>query len=285
MTDHQELLELAALLPLGTLSPEDEARLEAHLRGGCAECEAAIRASAAVVDALAQTVAPLEPSPALRARLLARAAAEGAARPAAPRAPLRARRGARLAAAAALAASILVAVFLGLEVRDLRGALAGARGSVARLEAALAEASGERARLAEQLEGASSERARLAERLAAADRTLADLTSRETRTVALAGTEQAPAAAARAFLDPGTRRLVLVVYELPPPPPGRSYQLWVIVGGEPVSAGVFEVDAAGGTRYETAEVPAIEGPVTIAVTVEPAGGLPQPTGPMVLAGS
>ena len=79
---------------------------------------------------------------------------------------------------------------------------------------------------------------------------------------------------------------MLVVYELPPPPPGRSYQLWVIVGGEPVSAGVFEVDAGRAqpaTRRRT--LPPIEGPVTIAVTVEPAGGLPKPSGPMVLAGS
>ena len=59
---------------------------------------------------------------------------------------------------------------------------------------------------------------------------------------------------------PRRRRLVLVVYELPPPPPGRSYQLWVIVGGEPVSAGVFEVEAAGAARYETAEVPPHRGP-------------------------
>jgi len=274
MSEHQELLELAALLPLGTLSPEDEERIDAHLRGGCADCEAAIRASAAVVDALALTVEPLEPAPELRARLLARAAEEGASRAGPPPAPLRApraRRRARLAVAAALAASLLAAIGLGLEVGDLRGALAGEEETVARLEAALADA--------------SAERDRLAGRLAASERTLGDLTSRETRTVALAGTEHAPAAAARAFLDPENRRLVLVVYELPPPPPGRSYQLWVIVGGDPVSAGVFDVDPEGRTRYETTGVPAVEGPVTIAVTVEPAGGLPKPSGPLVLAGS
>jgi anti-sigma-K factor RskA len=288
MSEHQDLLELAALLPLGTLSPEDEARIDAHLRGGCGECEAAVRASAAVVDALALTVEALEPTPELRARLLTRAAEAGASRAVPPPAPLRALiapRRARLAVAVALAASLALAVGLGLEVRELRGALGAARESVAGLEAALADASGERARLAAELAAAAAERSGLEGRLADAERTLSGLTSRETRTVALAGTDQAPAAAARAFLDPETRRLVLVVYELPPPPPGRSYQLWVIVGGEPTSAGVFDVDPAGRTRYETAEVPAIEGAVTIAVTVEPAGGLPKPSGPLVLAGS
>jgi anti-sigma-K factor RskA len=285
MMEHQELLELAALLPLGTLSAEDERRLEAHLQDGCAECEAAIRASAEVVDALALTVAPLEPSPELRTRLLARAAEEGAARRSSPPGRLRAPRRARIAAGLALAASVLLAALLGLQVQQLRGALDGARQTVAQLEAALADATGERDRLAARVAEASAERAGLEDRLASAVRTLADLTARETRSVALAGTEHAPAAAARAFLDPETRRLLLVVYELPPPPPGRSYQLWVIVGGEPVSAGVFDVDATGRTRYQAAETPALEGAVTIAVTIEPAGGLPKPSGPMVLAGS
>ena len=59
----------------------------------------------------------------------------------------------------------------------------------------------------------------------------------------------------------------------------------MIVGGEPVSAGVFDVGPGGRGRHEAASLPPIEGPVTIAVTVEPAGGLPKPSGPVVLAGS
>src|SRR4029453_15200425 len=75
MTDHQELLEFASLLPLGTLGPEEGGLLEAHLSGGCAECEQALRAAAEVVDVLATTVPPLEPSPGLRGRPLEEAAA------------------------------------------------------------------------------------------------------------------------------------------------------------------------------------------------------------------
>lgn len=270
MRDHQELLELAALLPLGTMGAEDEQQLEEHLRGGCAECEAALRGAAEVVDALAEDVEPMQPSPALRARILARAEAEAPPRGGrATRAPRARRRW--LVPALAAAAGLLLAVGLGLEVRDLRGALAAAQQQVARLEAALS--------------GAAEERAGLERELAGAQRTLGELTARETRTVALAATGPLPDASARAFLDPAGRRLVLVVYDLPPPPPGQSYQLWVIVGGEPVSAGVFDVQPGGGARHEASALPSIEGPVTIAVTVEPAGGVPKPTGPIVLAGS
>ena len=40
---------------------------------------------------------------------------------------------------------------------------------------------------------------------------------------------------------------------LPPPPPGRVYQLWAIVGGTPVSAGTF-VPGADGTSRVIAQV-------------------------------
>ena len=266
MKTHEELMELAGLLPLGTLDAEDERQVEEHLRGGCSECAGALRAAAEVADALAEAEAPLEPSPGLRARILARAG-EGMPDAAAPRR----RPSARFALAFAAAAGVLVALGLGLEVRGLRAALEGTRAQVARLEAALGDAGEQRAGLEGQL--------------AAAERTLEELTAQQTRAVSLAATGPLPGASARAFLDPESRRLVLVVYELPPPPPGRSYQLWVIVGGEPVSAGVFDVGPSGRARHAAVALPPIEGPVTIAVTVEPAGGLPKPSGPIVLAGS
>ncbi|MGH9335392.1 MAG: anti-sigma factor, partial [Vicinamibacteria bacterium] len=107
----------------------------------------------------------------------------------------------------------------------------------------------------------------------------------QTRAVSLAGQGEAEGAAAKAFLDPANRRLFLYVYNLPPPPAGRTYQLWLIVGGSPVSMGTFGVEPDGSGRLDTATVPAFEGEVTVAVSVEPEGGVPQPTGPIVLVGS
>ncbi len=67
---------------------------------------------------------------------------------------------------------------------------------------------------------------------------------------------------------------------------GQTYQLWLIgAGSPPVSMGVFGVEPDGSGRLDTASVPAFTGEVTVAVTVEPAGGVPLPTGPMVLMGS
>ena len=272
MSDHVELSQLAALLPLGTLGDEDERRIEAHLREGCAECEAALRGSAAVADELALAIEPVEPSPQLRARVLAHAAREARSGARARTRPPRRR--SRLLdglAALAAAAAALVVVGLGLEVRDQRRALDVARARTAELE--------------ERLTDATRESARLGRELTDAERVVSELTSEATRTVSLASTGALPNASARAFFDPDARRLVLVVYDLPPTPPGKTYQLWVIAGGPPISAGVFDVAEGGQARHEATALPSVSGPVTIAVTVEPAGGLPAPSTPPVLAGT
>lgn len=71
---------------------------------------------------------------------------------------------------------------------------------------------------------------------------------------------------------------------LPAPPAGKSYQLWLVpMEGKPMPLRVF----AGGewTEPVTAHVtPGMEAKA-FAVTEEPQGGMPWPTGPMVLEGA
>lgn len=77
----------------------------------------------------------------------------------------------------------------------------------------------------------------------------------------------------------------LLVSNLPPPEPGRVYQLWLIEGeNAPVSAGTFTVDQRGYglLTLTTSQQP---GPGdTLAVTSEPAPGSPAPTTPILIAG-
>lgn len=58
-------------------------------------------------------------------------------------------------------------------------------------------------------------------------------------------------------------------------PPDRSYQLWFIGPGGPVSAGLLHADPSGHTTPLVAPMPADT--AQMGVTVEPAGGSPQPT--------
>jgi anti-sigma-K factor RskA len=76
-------------------------------------------------------------------------------------------------------------------------------------------------------------------------------------------------------------------FNMPQPPPGKEYQVWFMTEREgPVSAGLFTPDNVG-TGVVLAEPPSkfFGRIVAAAVTLEPAGGLPKPSGEMYLRGS
>src|SRR5207237_8693319 len=73
------------------------------------------------------------------------------------------------------------------------------------------------------------------------------------------------------------------VANLPPPPPSKAYELWTIGEGAPRPAGVFRVDAEGRATHRVEPVEGGKPVKVFAVTLEPEGGVPAPTGPMVLA--
>jgi hypothetical protein len=100
----------------------------------------------------------------------------------------------------------------------------------------------------------------------------------------LAGQTSAPKAAARAFWS-RSRGMVFAATSLPQPPRGKVYQLWVVANGvNPISAGLLAPDAQGQVNAHFVTPPDIPAPVALAVTLEPEGGVPQPTGQKYLVG-
>ena len=79
----------------------------------------------------------------------------------------------------------------------------------------------------------------------------------------------------------------LRVNRLAPPAEGKDYQLWTVETGrkDPVSAGVFRVDADGKADVPFQPVEADGKPVAaVAVSLEQAGGSPTNQGPILLLG-
>jgi anti-sigma-K factor RskA len=112
---------------------------------------------------------------------------------------------------------------------------------------------------------------------------LAVLTAPDLTDVALTGQSPAPRASGRALWS-RSRGLVFAASSLPPLPAGRTYQLWYLTSGPPVSAGVFEPEADGRAIgfFQTPDLGAP--PSGFAVSLEPDGGVPAPTGAIYLAG-
>jgi anti-sigma-K factor RskA len=87
------------------------------------------------------------------------------------------------------------------------------------------------------------------------------------------------------LFDPEAGRGYLWVHALPPDPAGKDYQLWAIIDGKPVSAGVFSVGTDGTALVPLAGVGPEHKVGAFAVTLEPAGGVLEPTlSEMVLMG-
>lgn len=105
----------------------------------------------------------------------------------------------------------------------------------------------------------------------------------DTVQVALAHQQGTPPGSAQVFYN---ARLGIVVYTgvIAPAPSDKSYQLWLVPdSGAPVSAGVVEANQETGASV--AHLPQGLAAKAFAVTLEPKGGRPQPTGPKVLVGA
>lgn len=91
--------------------------------------------------------------------------------------------------------------------------------------------------------------------------------------VLLKGTDVSPQSLATVYWNDQSREVYLLVKDLPPPPGDMQYQLWAIVDGQPVDAGVF--DAGKGNILQMMK--SASGPQAFAVTLEKKGGSPTPT--------
>jgi hypothetical protein len=111
------------------------------------------------------------------------------------------------------------------------------------------------------------------------------LAAPQLRQVRLAGLSPSPGASARLLWNSLAQTGVLLTSGLPQIPRDRVYELWAIAGNEPVPAGIFDVDSAGHAFLRLPPLPRPKRFDKFAVTLEPAGGVPEPTGPMHLLGS
>lgn len=266
--NHEVVRDDAGLYALGALDAEARAAFEQHL-STCEECQRELRSLAPVVAALAQAVPQVQPSASLRERVLAVTGQSRAVSPEAEDeesgAPGGAARWAWLAAAAAL----VLAVGLGGYAMRLQS-------RVDALSVRLADA--ERNLAATRSEVVEARRA-----LGDSQSNLRILLAPDLSRVTLEGQGNAAQARGRAYFSPSTG-LLFTASNLPPLPPGRSYQLWVVTASAPASAGLITPDATGAATV-VFDAPGITGaPVAIAVTLEPAGGVPAPTGDKVLVG-
>ncbi len=227
MSGTDEIRDLLAAVALGAATPEEVARVEAAAAADPALAVelAGLRAAA---DGLALDVPQGDPSPGLKASLMAEVRGEQ------PRA-VPAGRPARRRRSAWLRPWPAVAVGVGAVALALAGW-----------------------NIALQLD---------------------DAPARRVVSVAVQGTEDAPAVRGQVVLAPAQDAAAVFLSKLPPPALGRAYELWIIRDGTPVSGGFLQPVGAGAA---TAVVTGVAGASSLAVTPEPPGNTSAPTAPPVV---
>jgi len=270
MERHDDIQALLTDYALGELSPTDREPVDAHL-ATCPECARDARELVHAFQGIGLAEPPVAPPPHVRSRVLEHLARE-----------------ARASTQAGTVTPIHTAepwwrsnpAWLGLAAAAVLvcgGLLAMEMQSHARLTERLGRADQEVARLARQM----------AETAGQADLAISILTATDMRRIDLAGFDVSRDAIARAYWS-ATKGLLIVADRLPQPPPGRTYQVWLIGGGSsgPVSAGLIEGQRSTRGMLIAPPPGGVTGnTVTVAVTDEPAGGLPAPTGTKHLVGS
>jgi len=125
-------------------------------------------------------------------------------------------------------------------------------------------------------------RGRVSESQATVRHTERILAAADVRRVDLAGQDVAPGASGRAFWS-RSHGVMFTATGLPALPKGKVYQLWVVTKAAPLSAGLLTPDGSGHVMAVADMPPGVE-PVAVAVTIEPEGGVPSPTGAKYLVG-
>lgn len=238
--------ELAEAYAIGALDQDEARAFEAHL-AGCDNCRRVVRDQREAALALAQSVAA-EPRPLLRQRLLERRRAATTRRPSWP----------NLLALAAGLAGLLLGGVQTVRLARLRDGLVVLADSLDSREHRLAEVTLQRNAILN------------------ADIRMYYLASLDTT---------APRAGAQVYWSRENQSWLLHAFNLPRLTEGRVYQLWYVTESAKISAGVLTPDPEGHAIMVTRLPAEAAASIVGAISVEPAGGSAQPTGPIVLAGS
>lgn len=104
-------------------------------------------------------------------------------------------------------------------------------------------------------------------------RHLTDLVSPATHVVVLKGLPVAPSAKVAVYWNKESKNTLLAVHNLPKAPSDKQYQLWALLDGKPIDAGLYDTNLDSNVQ----EMKNIANAQAFAITLEPKGGSASPT--------
>ena len=254
----ESIEELLPFYALGTLSDDERERVEAYVEKH-PEAQEQLQEMMEVASALAYVPEPLKPPAQLRERLLDEIRAR-------PREPLTARRtliaergiigwfGRNRATTALAILSLLIATFSASLAFTRNAQIVELRAELTELERAVVEQ----------------------------EQVISRISLPGVQAVDVLATTEGSRAGGRLFADPEASSGVLFLWGLAPLSPEESYQVWLISGENPVSAGLLPTQDQGRSVHIFEASSSLKSFDSIGVSIEPLGGSDLPMGAIVL---
>jgi anti-sigma-K factor RskA len=253
MANHERFEELISIYALGALDGNETREVEEHLKTGCAFCQEMLKENEEILSLIPYSLSSSAPFPRVKDKLFQRIRATKSMDKKAyspsfweSLQPL----WLRLGGAIALALLILL-VGSNLSLRNKLGK--------------------------QEMEISS-----LKEQVVRQNEIMAFLQNPNVVAINLVGLKPDSKARGRVLWDKKDNKALFHGLNLPQIPSGKVYQLWVIADNTPISMGIFHVDMHGNNLIQVKNIPDPSKVQKFAVTLEPEGGVPQPTGEMYL---
>lgn len=259
MNEHLQFDEDFELYALGALDAEERRAFETHLTD-CATCKEQLASAQQRVGLLGTTVPQTAPALRVKQSLLERVRQESPARIVVPLTATRPSfwsfcRQPIFAWSCAVVLAVVAMIFANRSVQ-----------------------------LQHRLEQMHADMQTQQDAVAKDRRVAALLTSPQTQRVSLKQPSDATLPEGKIYYQP-KQGLLFYASNLPAAPADHVYQLWLVPSeGAPISAGIFQAGPKGDAAVILPVLPSGVSAKAFAVTVEPAGGVPQPTGAKILLG-
>jgi anti-sigma-K factor RskA len=254
--DKEKYQDELTLFSLDLLEGDEKKRIEEHLKTGCEVCLRLLKENELVVSSLAYSLDDSPIDPGVEAQIFDKIDAGEFTPVRTPKSSFWSNiRPIWLNLGSAVAVGLLI--FLFMNNMSLRNELFIQKQDMADLRASLKEDSG----------------------------MMDFFTDPDVQTVELASAMTNIDSTAKLMWNVGNSDALLLVSNMPALKAGMEYQVWCMEDGKPVSVGTFTVNKDGKSMMEIDFMPKPSKDMQVLVTLEPEGGMPEPTGATYLVGS
>ncbi|HEX4796426.1 MAG TPA: anti-sigma factor [Humisphaera sp.] len=259
----EQAKDLIPQFALGALEPAEATELRAHLASGCPTCEGELAAANAMLEMLPLALPPARPPAGVKERLMMRVMSESTPK------------------------KVVSGTSLGWKIGPaIIGLAAGILLTLLVLASRIKSQGDTVALLNRQIEQKNEDIHNLRGDVDRSQKEIHSLVAQSAEMLNLKGTDKQPQAAAQVYVDRNNHRVLFRAEQIQGLAPGKTYELWLVSqDNRKIPMGMFTADENGKAMMDMPMPPGI-GPIAmVAVTDEPAGGMPQPTGSFQLMGT